>query len=369
VVALSKRIRERTIQGLFIFAFWTFLGLSFAGQFFIASSQLNRPVSWQQALFHSLADWYVFALLSVFPILLARRYGFGEQRWWRQLILHAGAGFLFSLGYVVVRTLAAMALAGLTSQSTTSFSDTFRPLLFKTWHFNLLIYWVILTAFHALDFYRKYQERHSRSLQLEKNLTEARLQALQMQLNPHFLYNTLHAISSLMYRDTDAADRMIAQLSDLLRYALESTSQQEVPLREELGFLKNYLKIEQTRFGDRLRIEFAIEPNSEDLLVPTLILQPLVENAIRYGIEPHASPGSILIQAQPQGDTLMLRVQDSGHGPVQLPFKEGVGLTNTRERLEQLYGPNHTFTLEQGESGGLEARLTLPCHTANQPKR
>jgi len=222
---MQQRVRERAVQGLFIFAFWTFLGLSFAGQFFIASSQLNRPVSWQQALFHSLADWYVFALLSVFPIFLARRYGFGERRWWKHLALHAGASVLFSLGYVVVRTGVAMLLARTVAEPAT-FTDTFRPLLFKTWHFNMLIYWVILTAFHALDFYRKYQERHTRSLQLENSLTEARLQALQMQLNPHFLYNTLHAISSLMYRDVDAADRMIAQLSDLLRYALESTSQQ-----------------------------------------------------------------------------------------------------------------------------------------------
>jgi LytS/YehU family sensor histidine kinase len=181
-----------------------------------------------------------------------------------------------------------------------------------------------------------------------------------MQLNPHFLYNTLHAISSLMYRDVDAADRTISQLSDLLRYALDSTSQQEVPLRQELEFLKNYLKIEQTRFGERLNIEFEIEPRAEELLVPTLILQPLVENAIRYGIEPHAGPGSILIRAEDNGETLNLLVRDSGRNPVRLPFEEGVGLTNTRERLEQLHGRNHAFVLEPGRNGGLEARLTLP---------
>jgi len=365
VASLIQRMRERAVEGLFIFAFWTFLGLSFAGQFFIASSQLNRPVSWQQALFHSLTDWYVFALLSVFPIVLARRYGFGHRHWWRHIVLHAGASVIFSLSYVVVRTAAALLLAMLASQPA-SFAETFRPLLFKTWHFNLLIYWVILTAYHALDFYRKYQERHSRSLQLEKSLVEARLQALQMQFNPHFLYNTLHAISSLMYRDVEAADRMIAQLSDLLRYALDSTSQQEVPLRRDLEFLSNYLKIEQTRFGDRLQIEMEIQPETEELLVPTLILQPLIENAIRHGIEPHARPGSIRIRTERAGDTLTLRVQDSGLGPAQLPFKDGVGLSNTRARLEQLYGPAHTFSLAPGQNGGLEARLTLPCRKVAQ---
>ena len=356
---LIQRLRKRSVQGLFIFAFWTFLGLSFAGQFFIASSQLNRPVSWQQALSHSLADWYVFALLSILPIFLGRRYGFGERSWWRHILLHAGASLLFSLAYVTVRTLAAMILAGLPPPN--SFVGTFRPLLFKTWHFNMLIYWVILTAYHALDFYGKYEERHNRSLQLEKSLTEARLQALQMQLNPHFLYNTLHAISALMYRDVDAADRMISQLSDLLRYALASTSQQEVPLQQELAFLKNYLKIEQTRFGDRLQTRFEIEPGTEDLLVPTLILQPIVENSIRHGIERHPGPGSILVRATRTGDRLTLITRDSGPGANHLPFRKGVGLTNTTERLEQLHPHDHTFTMEKSADSGLEVRLTLPC--------
>ena len=353
-----QRIRERAVQGLFVFAFWTFLGLSFAGQFFIASSQLNRPVSWQQALSHSLADWYVFALLSALPVLLSRRYGFGERGWWRHLMLHAGAGLVFSLAYVGLRTGVAMVLGELPAQAT--FRDTFRPLLFKTWHFNILIYWVILTACHALAFYRKYQERHNKSLQLARSLTEARLQALQMQLNPHFLYNTLHAISALIYRDRDEADRMICQLSDLLRYALDSTSRQEVPLREELEFLKNYLKIEQTRFGDRLRMDYEIGPGTEELLVPNLSLQPLVENSIRHGIEPHPGPGSILIRAAASEGTLTLSTRDSGPGASHLPFKNGVGLTNTEERLRQLYGSEHTLTMGADDRGGFEVRLTLP---------
>jgi two-component system, LytTR family, sensor kinase len=352
--------RHRGAQFLLIFAFWTFLGMSFAGQFFIASSQLNRPVSWQQALFYSLVDWYVFALLSIFPIKLARYFGFEEGRWWRNLTLHVSASLLFSLGYVTLRTLVAQGLGWITGQPA-GFVATFRPLLFKTWHFNLLIYWVILTVYHALDFYRKYQERHSRSLQLENSLVEARLLALQMQLNPHFLYNTLHAISSLMYRDVEAADRMISRLSHLLRYALESTAQQEVPLGQELGFLRGYLEIEQARFGDRLQVDLKIEPGTENLLVPNLILQPLVENAIRYGIEPHPGPGRIFIQAGRNHETLTLRVRDSGHAVVPGPIKEGVGLSNTRARLRQLYGDRHSFLVKPDSRGGLEAVITLPC--------
>src|SRR5207302_560053 len=144
--------------------------------------------------------------------------------------------------YVVLRTWVGQ------WQSHAAFTDVFKPLLVKTWHFNLLIYWVIVAVSHAFDYYRKYRERELRALELEKRLAQAKLQALQMQLNPHFLFNTLHAISSLMHKEVEAADQMITRLSDLLRYALESTDAQEVPLRQELDFLERYLEIEQTRF-------------------------------------------------------------------------------------------------------------------------
>jgi len=352
--------RQSVAKYLLIFAFWTFLGVSFAGQFFIASSQLNRGVSWQQALFYSLADWYVFALLSVFPIKLSGRFGLEGGRWGRNLWVHLGASVLFSLSYVAIRTLVAQGLARADGQAL-GFGETFRPLLFKTWHFNLLIYWVILTVCHAVDFYRKYQERHTRSLQLENRLVEARLLALQMQLNPHFLYNTLHAISALMYRDVDAADKMITRLSQLLRHALESTSQQEVDLKTELTFLRSYLEIEQARFGPRLKVEFTIDPQTENLLVPNLVLQPLVENAIRYGIEPHAGPGIVQVETARHNGRLTLRVTDLAPIQVKFPIREGVGLSNTRARLEQLYGHDQTFELKPRAEGGLEAVITLPC--------
>ncbi len=351
---------SRLTRGLLLFAFWTFLGVSFAGQFYIASAQLNRAVSWHQALYYSLADWYVFATLSCVPIYLARHYGLEEGHWRRNVTLHLCASLVFSVCYVILRTAVAKGLGWLMGQPV-GFGATFKPLLFKTWHFNLLIYWVILTVYHAVDFYRKYQERNTRSLQLEKRLAEARLLALQMQLNPHFLYNTLHAISSLMYQDVQAADRMIARLSQLLRYALQSTDQQEVPLRQELEFLRRYVEIEQARFGNRLNIEIQIDPHTESCLIPNLILQPLVENAIHHGIEPHASPGTIRIQSSRTNDRLTLQVNDTGLTPVSMPVKEGVGLSNTRARLRQLYGERQSFALTPGPDGGLQAVITLPC--------
>ena len=207
----------------------------------------------------------------------------------------------------------------------------------------------------------------ARQLGLEKSLAQAKLQALQMQLNPHFLFNSLHSISSLMHKDVEAADRMIARLSDLLRAALDNTGHQEVTLRQELEFLERYLEIEQTRFGERLNVKWDIAPDTLEARVPNLVLQPLVvENAIRHGIEPHARRGLIELRAQRMDGTLTLEVSDNGAGlRDHEPAEEGVGLSNTRARLRELYGQEHRFELRGGREGGLLARLTIPFHLQN----
>jgi LytS/YehU family sensor histidine kinase len=185
-----------------------------------------------------------------------------------------------------------------------------------------------------------------------------------MQLNPHFLFNTLHAISALMRKDMEAAERMIAQLSELLRYALESTDAQVVPLEQELAFLRRYLEIEQTRFGSRLEVRFDIGPSSLPAELPNLILQPLVENAIRHGIEACAKPGVIELAAWKENDRLMVTVSDNGKGlPANGERREGVGLSNTRSRLQQLYGANHRFELTPSPGGGVKVTLSLPFNS------
>ena len=193
----SKPISQRLLAFVPIFGFWTLIGLSFAGQFFISSSQLGRPVSWQQALSHSLADWYVFALLSVLPVRLTRRFGLDGPDWGKRFAIHFAASAVFSVLFVALRGVVAMWQADWAGQPI-GYPATFEALLIKTWHFNLMIYWVILSVAHAIEFYRRFQERAARTAELERRLVEARLQALQMQLNPHFLFNTLHAISALM---------------------------------------------------------------------------------------------------------------------------------------------------------------------------
>ncbi len=342
------------------FLFWTFLGLSFAGQFYISSSKAGLEVSWREAVGNSLADWYVFAVLSVPVIQLARQFRFEAGSWTCSLTVHMSGGVAFSLTYMVIRAWVGQWQSGFT------FPEIFKSLLVKSWHYNLLVYWVILAVTQAFDYYRKYRERELHASELEKNLVQAKLQALQMQLNPHFLFNTLHSISSLMHKDVEAADRMIVRLSDLLRAALDSSDAQEVTLRRELNFLQSYLEIEQIRFGDRLKVKMDIAPDTLEAQVPNLILQPLVENAIRHGIEPHARPGRIELHAHRQADALALNVSDNGGGlQKQNSRREGVGLSNTRARLRELYGEAHRFELGDAPGGGVLVQMTIPFRLEN----
>src|SRR3989442_13820221 len=304
-------IRNRPLRWALVLLFWTLIGLSFASQFYLASYKAGRPVTWGQALGWWLGDWSVWAVMSLPIVQLARRFRFDDVKWGRNVAIHLAASEICSLGYMALRAGVGQAQSRLGGTSV-SFAETFDPLLVKTFHLNLLIYWVIVSVHHAFGYYRQMQERELRAAELEKRLAQARLQSLQMQLNPHFLFNSLHAISALVHKDADLADQMITRLSDLLRYALESTDAQEVSLKQELDFLRRYLEIEQTRFGDRLRVRLDVAPDTLDAQVPNLILQPLVENAIRHGIEPHAKPGLIELRARRENGSLKLEVQDNG---------------------------------------------------------
>jgi LytS/YehU family sensor histidine kinase len=295
---------------------------------------------------------------------LARRFRFERAHWAKSLSIHLAASGVFAMLWMALRAgleqwLTRDALAPVT------FGAAFSRALVATFSFNLLIYWAIVSVSHALDISRRYREREVRAIELEKRLTEARLHALQMQLNPHFLFNTLHAISALMHDNVEAADRMITRLSDLLRATLANSDRQEVSLRQEIEFLRRYLEIEQTRFGPRLTVKMEIAPDTWDALVPNLILQPLVENAIRHGIEPRAQPGIVELTTYAVNGQLRMEVKDNGVGlSAGQPEREGVGLSNTRARLQQLYGAAHTFEMRGAVGAGLSVRLAIPLKTA-----
>ena len=249
-----------------------------------------------------------------------------------------------------------------------SFVEMFSSRALNQIHLDLLIYGATIGMSYAVSYYFRFREREFRASQLESQLAQAQLQTLKMQLHPHFLFNTLNAIAGLV-RDSrnKAAVNMLAGLSDLLRYTLENAGKQQVPLREELEFLELYLDIQQMRFSDRLRVELHIEPETLSALVPNLILQPLVENAIRHGISRRAAAGLVGVSANRDGGDLHIRIYDDGPGLKQdngNRMVEGVGLSNTRARLKQLYSGEQNFSLAERPNGGVEAVLIIPFTVA-----
>jgi len=252
------------------------------------------------------------------------------------------------------------------------FGSEVQKVLANRTHFNLAVYAVIVCAWHAWDYHRRYREREAQAAELATRLAQAQLQALRMQLNPHFLFNTLNTISSLMLRDVNSANRMIVRLGELLRLTLEISNDQEVPLQQELEFLRRYVEIEQIRFGDLLQVKMDIEPALLDAIVPNLILQPLVENAIRHAIEPQRTGGQIELRCVRSNGSLLLQVSDNGHGSmgtdsdeVSKQTRERIGLNNTRQRLQKLYGDRQSFELVENLSGGMTANIIIPCRLAN----
>lgn len=338
---------------------WTAIGLAFASQFYLSSTLSGRNIAWTEALSQSLADWYVWSILSLVPVYLAKRQPIEKRNRARSLIIHFSASLIVALAYAFARALVAQGQI-LALGELIPFIEIVRPLLFKTFYFNVVIYWIIVAITQAFDYYRKYHEREKTTLELEKRLSEARLQALQMQLNPHFLFNAMHSISTLMHRDVDAADSMLARLSELLRLTLKSDSSQTIPLSQELEILERYLDIERIRFGDRLTIEMDIAADTLSKKVPALILQPVVENSLRHGIAPHAKHGRVQIKSEIVEDALELSVLDNGGGLTE-PIKEGIGISNVRNRLSELYGTKQSLTVSNNQdTTGAKTTIRLP---------
>jgi signal transduction histidine kinase len=358
-------LRQNWVPWTLFVGLWTIIGLSFASQFYLSSSLFGyNTVTWGQAIHITLGDWYVWAVLSLPILWFARRFPLHRRNWSKLVVIHLAASLVACLSYVLVRAAVGQVQNPLLGMTTT-FWGTVRNLLLKNTFFNLLIYWIIVCVSLAFDYYRKFRDREVRTSDLERRLAEAKLMALQMQLNPHFLFNTLHTISALMHKDVEAADRMVARLSELLRLALENTDANEVPLQQELDFLQRYLEIEQTRFGDRLAVKLDVAPETLAAPVPNLLLQPLVENAIRHGIEPHRRPGLIEVSARRDGDWLRLQVRDNGSGPPSgKALQEGVGLANTRARLQHLYGAAHRLDWAPEAKGGFVVRVAVPFRGA-----
>jgi len=356
----STRRRSELKWGLITIG-WTLYGFFFASQFIVTRAYLGRPLR----VGGTLASWLIcaFLWLAATPLVLwlARRFPLERRQWVTSGLIHLGAGAVLSLLLLALFVLITSWL-GLVSDSE-SLLSAFRGLLVNSFHSEFLTYWMVIGLSQGIDYYRKYRERELRTLQLEARLAHAQLDALKMQLHPHFLFNTLNSISVLMSEDVVAARRMLTRLSELLRTSLENVGKHEVSLREELDFLNNYLEIEQTRFEDRLAVRMKIEPGVLDARVPNLILQPLVENAIRHGVAPRAQHGLIEISAAREDGMVRLRVRDNGPGLGSIApenLTPGIGFSNTQARLKQLYGAAYRFEIKDATGGGLEVAISIP---------
>ena len=333
----------------------------------------DRPFYFLLAL--NVTYWYAWAVLVPGMLWMARRFRFGRHTWKRALAAHCIGVVVFTFTHAVLaigsRWAIIEALGGGPALIGRIFSvqRSFEELFFLNFDWEMMTYWAIIGLSHALDFHSESQDRELTSAHLETRLAEAHLQALQRQLHPHFLFNTLHTISALMHRDIEAADAMLERLSDLLRLTLDRIGTQHVSLKDELDFIEKYLEIERARFGERLKVNMAVDPTILDAPVPTLLLQPLVENAVRHGIAPKVGGGTIEIVAQREGDQLRLTVRDNGFGlaaDALHAFNTGVGLSNTRARLQHLYGARHRFEFDRPADGGLTVTVVIPLSSISE---
>jgi signal transduction histidine kinase len=371
----SARRRWLLKWGL-IFGFWTVLGLLYTGQLYVGMRLQGMDHSfWRLLIWQLLGCWYGWVAFTPLILWLGKHFPVERRSWKLHLPLHI----------IACTSLAAIhsAVVVVSTNIIRPFDDMTKPLPFgemfwgrlaSEFHLELIVYGMILGVGYAFSYYRRYRERELRASQLESQLAQAQLQALKMQLHPHFLFNTLNGIAGLV-RDqkNKAAVSMIAGLSDLLRHTLDNAGKQEVPLREELEFLELYLDIQQMRFPDRLNVQMKIATEALDAQVPNLILQPLVENAIRHGVSLRASSGTVGVIARPDDGFLEMTVYDDGPG-LNRQWRmdghsgggSGIGLSNTRARLEQLYGERYRFDVHNRDGGGVEAIIMIPLRLAER---
>lgn len=331
---------------LFVFG-WALLSLLFAPEAYIYFLFGGNPIPWREALSLTLVNAVIALIFLPGIVWLTRRFPIERNNWPKALLVHVPACFVFAVSHSCLYYLTCYTV-----------HDIGRPLFFR-FHPNLLTYWAIVGFTEAVDYFRRYTER-------ERQLAQAELLLLKSQLHPHFLFNTLHTISAMMHEDVKAADQMISRLSDLLRMTLDNIGKHEVPLKEEVVFIEKYLEIERIRFGERLGLSVDVQPDVLDALVPSMLLQPLVENSIRHGFGTRKHAGAITIQGCRDGDSLLLKVLDNGSG---LPAdvwngQVGLGLANTRRRLEQLYPAGYQFELHNVPTGGTQVILHIPFHTS-----
>ncbi|WP_267225733.1 sensor histidine kinase [Dyella silvae] len=342
-----------------VFALWTVLALSYTASSVISMMSEGEAFTWTRPLTWNLTNAYLWMLLTPLVAWLGRQGG--GDGWSRFWAVHGPSSVLLAATQVGLVMCIYWTLCGPPATRPGLTFGAFARMQFAyNFHLSLLTYGVVLVVLRALESQRRLRDERLRSSQLETQLVQSQLQTLRVQLQPHFLFNTLNAISALALADPVQARQMIARLSDFLRLTLEERHAQQVPLSREVEFLNCYLGIQQVRFQDRLTTHLDVSADTLRALVPNMILQPLVENALRHGLLDKTERGTLHIVTRRDGDDLLLRVDDDGIGlPPEGP-KDGLGLGNTRTRLDMLFGEAATVDLQRKVEGGTRVELRFP---------
>jgi signal transduction histidine kinase len=373
MVAPWKTLPPRVRQALQLLLAATALGVAVTAWLFITYSVEGERRPILPTLFFILPFWYLWALYTPFVIWLSKRYPIERGRVIARSAMHCGIAVVVSFVHTGTRFALQPALRHLSSSEADSLWDVLLPLAMLELPVHLFIYWAILGGALLIQYYRRLQQQKLTATRLSAQLADARMQALRMQLNPHFLFNALNSIAMLVRNaEREAAVNTLEALSDLLRYVLDDSAHQEVSLRRELEFVKRYLAMEKIRFHNRLDLHTEVEADALDALVPNLILQPIVENAIRHGVEKRASPTTVTVGASTDGQMLRLWIRDDGpgfRGTAGARRDSGVGISNTRRRLAQLYGDAASLDTQDASFGGAIVTITLPLHTVPLAER
>ncbi|HJR59267.1 MAG TPA: sensor histidine kinase [Vicinamibacterales bacterium] len=328
-----------------------FVSSMLAWQLTMAFERTGTYFRWLVVL--NCAYWYTWAAFTPTIVWLSQRFRFERTGLLRALAVHLPAVLLFSLLHIGAMQAAQWWLVTSDGGEFSWWPQAQRAALLNL-DWEMMTYWAIVGLSHALLYYRESRDRELRASQLETRLVESQLKTLQQQLHPHFLFNTLNSISCLMHRDVAAADRTLVRLSDLLRLTLERLGEQEVTLEEELDFLRKYLDIERTRFADRLVVRFDVCADTLPALVPTLLLQPLVENAIKHGVARKTGAGHIDVTARRENDKLWIEIRDDGVGLSEdalTALHKGIGISTTRARLQHQFGADYRFEFHRLPQG------------------
>jgi signal transduction histidine kinase len=359
------RTRYRVVSGtaawLIGFLAFTAHGLIEFSYRYLDDLMRNRANTFTPRMVDEMSAAYSLGLLFPAVAFLVRRWPLHRGTWYRMIPVHLLGMLAFAAAHTTMMRLSRAVLYPALGLGTYEHGAVWLRYPMEGGK-QVLAYWLFVGVVYLFDYYREARDRQVLSAELQARLAQAQIDNLRLQLQPHFLFNVLNTISSVMYEDVRKADAMIAQLSDLLRRTLRPAESQCVLLSEELSLLKLYLGIMQARFGDQMSVDFSIDPAADRALVPQLILQPLVENSIRHGRDAQSARLELRVGARRDNGALLLEVSDHGPG-ITGTLRKGIGLSNTAERLEGLYGAEQELRLENAPGGGLTVTMRIPFRT------